>query len=298
MANTRSPEVTLIETLAAYLQTSLSANAQLSASKVVTEWPEPTTRMQLAPNAVSVAVIRSGQGTKPRDNLGSPKFVQLYPGTYPACTIRYDYGIVEMPIVIGLWAQSRALRDDVDYVIEQLMNQPYWSTVSPVVSTTLATAITTTGMQKIYPASMADIWPGTKLQIDTGANQEVVQVTEIQPTFFWASPRGTHAASVAMVEVAGRYTVAESGLSLRAPNYFNAVCRYDVFDSMPVTDGSESSQLQEWMSMRTGVGKVRSYIEVPGVQQGRFFIQEQAANAADVSQFTLTNPPPFVKREF
>lgn len=286
-----STEAAIIETLASYLLAQVPAQTGLGASTVVAEWPEPTTDLQLSATGVAIAVIRAG-APRPQERLGPPRISRVIPGTYPACTVRYDMGIVEQPITIGMWAMSRQMRDDADYVIGSLLNKPYWSTVSPIVSTTSSLA-SKKGDTILTPASMTDILPGMILQIDSGGALENVNVDSltfdqrinlVKPLNF------AHAASVALVQVAGRNVTLEDGLQLRAANYFNAVVRYD-FQAPSTMDSPARSQLQEWVSLRQGIGMIRRYLEVPGVQQGHLHLSSQAGSS-DLSGFTPSVPIP------
>lgn len=284
---TTSPEAALIKALVAYLQTSITTALNpttglpdLAQSTVVEEWPEPTVDLQLAHNRVVVAVIRAGRSSGDK-RLGGPLVEKVTPGVSPTGTVRYEYGQIDQPLTIGLWANRRELRNDVDLLLGELLNRPMWSTISPVAATTLSTAITTTGEQLVVPASMVDIWPGITVDIDTGANLERVYVKDIRPTGFIASVRKKHSAGVAIAEVAGRRETAAAGLHLRATDHFSNLAQYlfdDGAQTLDDVEGGRGSQRQEWRSLRNGVGSLRWSREVTGVVlQKRLFEQVHAS---------------------
>lgn len=271
MVPTTAPEAALVTALADYLRDAITAEADLADSEVIDAWPEPTVDLELSPTRVVVAVIRAG-ASEGDDRLGGPVVERVTLGTSPAGTVRYDYGQIEQPITIGVWACRAALRDDVDHLIHGLLNRPLWSTVAPQALTTLATAITRTGSQVIVPASMDDIWPGCVVQIDT----ERVVVSDIRPTGFVATVRRTHAAGVAIEEIESRREVAAAGLHLRADLHYGARCHYLFDDSVQVLDDAENgrgSTRQEWRSLRPGMGAIRYIREVTGVTLQKRLLQ-------------------------
>lgn len=249
----------MLTALSTYLQAQLAALGALANSQLVDEWPEPTQDLTLSTTKVVVAVTRAGKPDVD-DRIGGPNVQKVTLGTSPLGTVRYEYGSIEQPIAIGLWAQTRALRDDVDLFIQGLLNVPYWTTVSPVASTTLLTAITKTGLQLVKPAAMTDIWPGILVDVNTGSLKERLLVREIRADGFKASPTKLHNAGVGIVEVAGMRETTGEDLYLRCPNHYNNIAHFQFEDSpqtMDDAEGGRGSQRQEWRSIRNGIGSIR-----------------------------------------
>lgn len=270
-----APEAALITALADYLRDAITAESDLADSEVVDAWPEPTVDLELGPSRVVVAVIRAG-GSESDDRLGPPVVERVTPTTSPQGTVRFDWGQIDQPLTIGVWAHRPALRSDVDDLIQRLLNQPLWNTCPPLAATTLGAAITKAGTQTITPASMDDIWPGCTLEIDSGASLERVIVSDILPTGFRATTRKAHAAGVAIVEVEGRKEFAASGLHLRAELHHSNRAHYLFEDGVTTLDdaeGGRGSQRQEWRSIRSGVGSIRYTREVEGVTLQKRLLQ-------------------------
>lgn len=263
---TTSPSAALTDALATYLRTKLQATAGFGDSDVVTDWPEPTLDLRLSATRVIVAVIRAGE-PKDDERVGQPVLTRVTPGAAPMATLRYDFGQVDLPMTLGVWAFSKAMRDDADEVLHGLLNQPYWTTVSPLVSTTSPAAIAK-GAAAVTPASMANIWPEAMLRVG-GTGGETVRVDSITPTTFTATFVAAHAGGATIVEVAARRHNAENGLSLRAPQHWNLVARYDFGAprSLDDAEGGRGSQRQEWRSISSGTGSLRHVREVSGVLQ-------------------------------
>jgi hypothetical protein len=264
---TTAPEAAIITALADYLRDGITAEADLADSEVVDAWPDPSTDLRLAQNRVVVAVLRAGRSDTD-DRLGGPQVERVTLTTSPAGTVRYDFGEIEQPITVGLWACRPRLRDDVDLLIHGLLNRPMWSTIAPRALTTLGTAITKVGSQLVVPASMADIWPGCVIAVGSGASLERVTVSDIRATGFVATMRKVHAAGVVLEEVESRRETAAAGLHLRAADHHSNRCFYLFDDGVQVLDDAEGgrvSQRQEWRSLRTGTGAIRFTREVAGV---------------------------------
>jgi len=264
---TTAPEAALLSALAAYIQAQFAATSDLAQSAVVEEWPEPTDPLTLAQNRVVVAVIRGGP-SRTDERLGGPNVERVTPGTGATGVVRVEAGAIEQPITIGLWAWRRALRDDVDAFLGEILNRPMFDTIAPVANTTLAVATTKAGEQLVTPASMDDIWPGCTLEVGTGATLERVVVKDIRPTGFIAPPRYAHAAGETLVEVAGRKELAAAGLHLRCADHFGNVGRFLFEDGVQTMDDAENgrgSQRQEWRSMRRGIGSLRWTRSISGV---------------------------------
>jgi hypothetical protein len=189
---TTAPEAAMLTALVAYLQAKFDATGvnDLGQSHVVDEWPDPSEPLALAQNRVVVAVIRGGN-SRGDTRLGGPNVSKVTPGPGATGTVRYEFGTIEQPITLGLWAWRKQLRDDVDLFLGELLNQPMFSTISPVANTTLALATKKLGEQLVTPADMTDVWPGITLEIGTGASLERVVVKDIRPTGFVATLRGS-----------------------------------------------------------------------------------------------------------
>lgn len=281
------PEETLLTALATYLQDALRAEADLADSEVLNEWPEPTTNLRLGDSRVVVSIIRAG-ASEGDDRLGGPIVERVTPGVSPKGIVRYDAGQIDQPITIGLWASTAARRNDVDLLLRELLNQPMWATIEPIVNTTLAVAITRTGEQLVTPASMADIWPGCTLQVGT---TERVVVKDIRPTGFIATFKKKHAAAVTVVEVAGRRETIATGLHLRCADHFGNIATYLFDDGVATLDDAEGGrgrQRQEWRSMRNGVGSIRWTREVTAVLQKRLLtethVSKEGGGVADPTE--------------
>jgi hypothetical protein len=72
--------------------------------------------------------------------------------------------------------------------VEQILEDVAYALVEPVVNTTLGTDLPLRGVNTVIPASMAGIFVGAYLLVDTGPNQEQVIVTAVSsgaplPTF-------------------------------------------------------------------------------------------------------------------
>ncbi len=257
------PEEAMIAALASYLRDALTGEADFADSEVIAEWPEPTEDLRLDNNRIVVSIIRAG-ASEGEDRLGAPEAERITLGTAPVGTVRYAVGQVDQPITIGVWASTAALRNDADLFVADLLNQPMWSTVAPRVLTTLAVATTKLGEQLVVPTSMADIWPGCTLEIDT----ERVVVRDILPTSFRATLRKKHAAAVSITEVEGRRESIASGLHLRCDNHYGNLAHF-LFDdgvaSLDDAEGGRGRQRQEWRSVRQGVGSIMRTREVTGV---------------------------------
>lgn len=282
MPTTTAPEAALLTALANYLRDAITAEVDLADSEVIDAWPDPTTDLELTPSRVVVAVIRAGR-SETDDRLGGPVVERVTLTTSPAGTVRFDWGEIEQPITIGVWACRAALRDDVDHLIHGLLNRPMWSTIAPRALTTLGTATTKLGAQVVTPDSMDDIWPGCVLEIDSGASLERVVVSDIRPTGFVATLKKLHAAGVTIEEVESRREVAAAGLHLRADLHHGNRCSYLFDDSVQVLDDAENgrgSQRQEWRSLRPGVGSIRYTREVTGVVLQKRLLQEVHVSTA------------------
>ncbi len=111
--------------------------------------------------------------------------------------------------------------------------------VEPVVSTTLGTAVTP-GSQTVTPGSMASIYVGAMLIVDTGTAQEVVTVTAVTTSTFTAVFANAHAGTAAVVgatfpvgennnyffsqaEVLGQISDSQNVFLTRAPIVLNVV---------------------------------------------------------------------------
>ena len=254
MTATPSVEDVILTTLSSYLATQIVLVTGLSASGVVNEWPEPTAHLNLSQTRVVISVSRGGAG-KEQNRLGPPVMVKANgDGTFV-----YDCGSLSQPVDIGVWACTKGLRDDVDNIVFGLMNQPRYSTVPVLASTTLSVGVTKTGIrQLVTPVSMTGISPGVRLKIGT---TDWLNVDSISATGFYCTPYFTHSAGETVVEVPGTYETAASGLSLRVSSsldlYAGAVVNYLCQDGVRTFDASTTSQMQEWRSLRTGNGRCR-----------------------------------------
>jgi hypothetical protein len=252
---TSSPAAAITDALATYLRTELRAVAALADSDVVDTWPEPTEDLALSGTRVVVAILRAGTPEDDR-RVGGPRVTGVTPlGGTAHGVVTYDYGQVDLPLTLGLWAWSKGLRDDVDEVLHGLLNRPYWTTVHPIVST-IATGPIAAGEKTVAPASMAGIWPRTMLRV---GGVETVRVASVTPTTFAAVFAANHAAGATLVEVPARRRNAANGLHLRAPLHHELVARYDFGSPRTLDDaeGGRGAQRQEWRSICTGTGSIR-----------------------------------------
>lgn len=253
----------LCDALATHLLAKVTAVAGLADSAVVSEWPDPRTDLELSQTRVVLAVTRFGK-LEGSGQCGRPTVRIVTPTSGVLGTVQYEEDVLSQPLQVAVWAHSQAMRSDVDRIVSDALNAPFWSTVSPIVTTTLAAAITTTGEQWATPASMAGIFPGTTLQVST---TEWVQVTEVRAGKFRATFAKTHAASEALVEVSARRQTHDRGLHLRLTDQFSQVARYD-FEGQQMLDdveGGAASQRQEWRSTREGVARAVYIREVTNV---------------------------------
>lgn len=265
---TTSPEAALVKALRDYLQAAFAATSDLASSVVVDEWPEPTDPLGLAADKVVVAVSRGG-ATGGDGRLGGPVVEKVTRITGASGTVRVEYGYLEVPLTIGLWAWRRALRDDVDLLLSEMLNRPMWETIQPVASTTLAGAVAAGTEQIVSVGSMVDIWPGITLEIGAGTTLERVRVTDVTPHGFVATPRYAHAAGEAVVEVPGRRELAAAGLHLRCSDHLSALAHIvtssEGVQVLDDAEGGRGSQRQEWRSIRNAVGRVRWSRDLTGV---------------------------------
>ena len=260
-----SPEAAGLSALATYLEAELAADANLVNSDVVTQWPDPLDALELSPTRVVVALIRAGKPER-HGYLGRPRRSRV---TTSGGVVRYDYGTVEQPITIGLYAHSMAMRDDVDQWLWERLNRPFWDTVTPAAATTLAAAITVAEVEQVVTlASLAGAWPGTVLEVDSGASREWLKVLDVTPAGIVCKPRLTHSAGVTVVEVAARRETAARGLYLRAADHYNvtaAILCEDATQTLDDAEGGRGSQRQEWRSLRAGTLSAAYIREVQGV---------------------------------
>lgn len=260
-----SPEAAGLSALATYLRAELAADVNLADSEVVTQWPDPLDALELSGTRVVVALIRAGKAER-HGYLGRPRRSRV---TVSGGVVRYDYGTVEQPITLGLYAHSQAMRDDVDQWLWERLNRPFWDTVTPAAATTLAAAITVAAVEQVVTlTNMASAWPGTVLEVDSGASREWVKVLDVTPSGLVINPRLTHAALVPVVEVAARRETAARGLYLRATDHYNvtaAILCEDGTQTLDDAEGGRGSQRQEWRSLRSGVLSAAYLREVQGV---------------------------------
>lgn len=260
-----SPEAAGLTALVTYLQAELAADVNLAESEVVDQWPGPLDTLSLSPTRVVVAVIRAGKAER-HGYLGQPRKSRV---TTSGGVVRYDYGTVEQPITVGLYAHSMAMRDDVDQWLWERLNRPFWDTVTPAAATTLAAAITVAEVEQVVTlTSLAGAWPGTMLEVDSGASREWLKVLDVTPAGIVAKPRLTHAGGVTVVEVAARRETAARGLYLRASGHYNvttSVLCEDQTQPLDDAEGGKGSQRQEWRSLRAGVLSAAYIREVQGV---------------------------------
>lgn len=267
-----APHIAATDALFLYLQAQIKAAPGFGSSDAVDEWPDPTQDLSLGDARIVIGVTRVG-AARGDDRLGAPALQKVTPGVSPAATGRYDFGLVEQDIAVGVWAPTRAMRDDADEVIDNLLNQPFWSTVSPLLTTpTTLPAGAKAGDTRLVPASMSKIFPGATLQIGSGATVDVVRVKDIGPTWFevYAPLLNAHANTDAVLEVPGRLNeVAAVGVSLRCssvtsngvtyPGHLDQIARYDFDQPMHFDDAEDGagSQRQEWRSVRNGTARIR-----------------------------------------
>lgn len=268
---TVSPSVALRDALAAYLAAKLPLVAGLEDSTVRTTWVEPQDDLVLGPTAVVVSVIQAGE-PRVSAELGPPRVSRVKPDD----VFRYVYRYVDQDLTIGVWAHSEAMRDDADEVIFRLLSVPYWQTVTPRVSTTSTLAIPV-GDSVITPASMSDVWPGTRLRVDTGAGvEEYVDVLEIGVDRFRARFRRAHAAGCALVEVPARREIAAGHVSLRLATHYDVVGSFVAEEARPLDTGA-TVQRQEWQSIRTVVASAPHVREISQVRIRTRTLRAQAA---------------------
>lgn len=288
MSVTTAPEAALVTALANYLRTQLQAQSDLAQSDVVEQWPEPTDDLALSQNRVVVAISRGPAASVER--IGGPLLEQVTVGTGATGTARYEYGEISVMLTVGLWAHRRALRDDVDLFLAEVLNRPLYETIPLVVSTTLAAPVAK-GEQLVTPASMANVAPGCTLQIDTGTAAEVVVVKDVRPTGFVATLTRAHAGGVPIVEVAGRNEIAATGLHLVCPDHYGNRALFMFEDQPQVLDdaeGGQGSQRQEWRSIRHGSGAIRRSRDFANVTlQKNLDIAVHATTDGSL----VTNPP-------
>jgi hypothetical protein len=268
-------EGAVCDALGTYLRTQLVSIPALVDSDVRAKWPEPIEDLRLSSTRIVVAIIRGEQ-------LGAPVLQRPIIGGTPRGRARFDAGQIDLPLTLGVWAYSGALRDDVDLLLDELLNVPYWSTIAPTARTTLARACTV-GEEWVTPASMTDVWPGCMVRIDEGFDAEAVVVHSVRATSFETHRpmRRAHAAGVPIVEVRGRLAeTAATGLHLRCAiaspmEGAGPVARFD-FKRPQILDDIEEGracQRQEWRSLRRGTGSVRLSRELAATLQQRVQIQ-------------------------
>lgn len=215
--------------------------------------------------------------------MGAPVTDRATLGVAPAGLIFVDYDELEVPITLGVYAVSKAMRDDAVYMLQNIINQPRSATITPVVSTTLP-AIVKLGVQTVVPASSANIWPGMQLLVDVGANTEIVEVIELYTDRFTANFTRLHAAAAPAVETAGLLQpIGAIGLYLRCPLHFNTQARYD-FDNPRTPDSDGGSQSQEWKATMNGMLRVSYLQQSPGVLRQRTFLNGVSAGAPTVNK--------------
>ena len=196
-----SPTAAMRAALAAYLTTYLVQHG-LPDAECMERWPDANQPLKLSPTRVVLSVVLVGAPRTTR--IGGPVVNRVMPGAMPAATIRWDWDQQDQDLMLGLWAETGALRDDADELLHAALNRPYWDTCPPVVNTTLrqvapvsgpgvaSYVVPAPGRYMVTPASMADIWQGTLLQVDTGDRREVVRVEAITPFGFVATFANAH----------------------------------------------------------------------------------------------------------
>jgi hypothetical protein len=267
-----SPTVAMRDALASHLGAGLLASFGLSSSVVLGRWPEPTEDLTLDRAGVVVGLDVSAE-PKTGARIGGPFVSRVTLGAEaPAASFRYDYDQIEQELVIGVWASSEPLRDDADEAIGRLLNLPFWSTIEPAADTTLAAEVFA-GRRWVAPASVADIWPGCVLRIDSGGAQEHVTVLEVSPVAFLAVFRFDHEAGAEVVEVAARGEAAAVGLSLRLENHHGVTAGFRFGEARRLQD----AQRQEWRSVRKGLGRAVRVRVVEGVARQASAVAAQLA---------------------
>lgn len=247
-----TPSAAMRIALATYLKAKIIAVTGLAQSEVLGHWPEPLEDLKLSRSRVVLSVIQAG-AAKSGSRLGVPVLSRITPGAGTSATFRYNYDEVAQPLSIGVWAATERMRDEVDSLVSDWLNRSFWSTIAPLVSTTAPDAIAK-GVRDVAPASMADIWPGTKLLVDANASAEYVDVASVTATTFRATFTKAHAAGVALVEVPGYRATAANGLNLRLTEHRNVIAFFD-FDEPQNLDSGANVQRQEWRSLRNGTGR-------------------------------------------
>jgi hypothetical protein len=263
------------EALSAYLAEQVTLATSIDTDSIVEQrWPEPTEDLQIGhgpPAKIRVGITRIG-AARGGNRIGGPVLSRLDVAASPAAVARFDFDEVSQDFAIGVWSPSQRIRDEMDEIVSGWLSQPFWTTVSPLVATTLTSNVTKAGKQKVSVATMKDVWYRTKLQIGTGGGAEVVEVLDLaiergQLTFV-AAFRKTHSSGAAVVEVPARRDYAGSAanaISLRVPLHFNAIALFDFEE--PSSLDEERGQRQEWTSIRQGVGTMRHIANFPAVVQ-------------------------------
>lgn len=262
-----SPEAAAVSALAAYLKTAITGDSRFALSDVVDQWPEPNPPLELGDTRIIIAISRDGAAKGNR--LGAPPITRVTPVSPPTtpstAVVRTLRASLMFPITLGVWASTRAMRDDADDFIDDLLNQPYWNTVVPLVNTTTTAAIAA-GTQTVVPVSMADLWPGRLLSVDSGANLETVRVISTTYSSFVAAFTRPHAPGVQLLELKARRQTHDVGLALQCPNALNAVASFDIDDPVVLDDGP-MSQRQEWRSVRQGDVQIPHLVELTAMMQ-------------------------------
>jgi hypothetical protein len=82
-------------------------------------------------------------------------------------------------------------------IANDVLTEMSYVLVEPVVATTLGTAVTA-GAQTVTPPTMASIFAGAQLLVDSGVNQEVITVTSITTTTFTATFANSHSGAATL----------------------------------------------------------------------------------------------------
>lgn len=263
------------EALAAYLAEQISASLVLDTESVVEQrWPEPTEDLKIGdgpPAKIRIGITRIG-GARSGNRIGGPVLSRLDIGVSPAATARFDFDEVEQDFALGIWSPSQRIRDEVDEIVSGWISQPFWSTITPLVATTLTSAVTKTGKQTVSVASMANVWYRTRLQIGTGAGAETLDVEDLAiergKLTFTATFKKLHAIAAPVVEVPARRDyagLAANCVYLRVPLHFNSIALFDFEEASNLDE--ERSQRQEWTSIRQGTGTMIHIANFPGIVQ-------------------------------